>query len=116
MICGRGRELIWIREIAALHRIEQIRCTRILEERATWMRENGFDRIEVKAEMHEETLRRLLAGFDPKPCYSGLHNPRRPSTHEEFTLDMKIEEVSSRLEVPLLQPLPLPQYDLSPRR
>ena len=39
------------------------------------MRENGFDRIEVIAEMHEETLRYMLAGFDPEPLDTGLYNP-----------------------------------------
>ena len=63
------------------------------------MSENGFDRIEVKAEMHEEILRRLLSGF------TRLYNPRRPPTSEEFTLDMKIELESLRLEVLLSQPL-----------
>ena len=31
------------------------------------MRENDFNRIEYIADRHEETLRRLHAGFDPEP-------------------------------------------------
>ena len=66
--------------------------------------------------MHEQTLRRLHEGFDSEPLYFGLYNPRRPPTPEEFTLNMNVEVKSLRLKVLLLQPLPPPQYDLSPRR
>ena len=84
----------------------------MLEQRATRMRKNGFDRIEVIAEMHEETLRRLLAGFDPEPLCARLYRPRRPPTPEELTLDMTVEVESLRLEHLLSQPLPSPQYAL----
>ena len=39
----------------------------MLEQRATWIREIRFDRIETIAEMNAETLRRMLGGFDPEP-------------------------------------------------
>ena len=39
------------------------------------MRENGFERIEIIADRHEETLRRSHAGLDPESFYTGLYNP-----------------------------------------
>ena len=89
---------------------------RILEKQAAWKRGGGFDRVEVMAVMHKKILRDLHAGFDLEPLYTSLYNPRRPPTPEEFTLDMSVEVESLRLEVLLSQPLPPPQYDLSPRR
>ena len=47
-----------------------MQSVRMLKQRAIWMREKGFDRIEVIIEMHEETLRRLYAGFDPERLYN----------------------------------------------
>ena len=108
IIRGRVYKLIRVRELAASHRLEQLRSVRMLEQRTTCMRENGFDRIEVIAEMHEETLRRLHVSLNWKPFYTGLYNPRRPFTPEEFTLDMKVEVDSLRLEILLSQPLPPP--------
>ena len=69
------------------------------------MRENGFNRIKVKADMHEEALRCLHAGFDLQLFYTEMYNPRRPPTPEEFTLGMTVEVESLRLELLLLQPL-----------
>ena len=79
-------------------------------------REGGFDRIETVAEMHEETLRHLHAGFNPESFNTGLYNTRRPPTLEEFNLDLKVEVESLRTELLLSQPLPLSQLDLPPRR
>ena len=76
IIRGRVRKLIRVRELAALHDLEQMRSVRMLEESLTWVRENGFDRVEVIAEMHEEISRSLHSGFDPEPFYTGLYNPR----------------------------------------
>ena len=67
------------------------------------MRKNGFDRIKVITDRHEETRRRMHAGLDPEPFYTALYNPRK-----EFILDMKIEVESLRLELLLSRPL-LPQ-------
>ena len=39
------------------------------------MRDNGFDRIEVIAEMHDEPLRHLHAGFDPEPFLYWIVQP-----------------------------------------
>ena len=66
--------------------------------------------------MLADTLRRMHAGFDPEPYYSGLYTSRRPHTPGEFTLDRKVELESWRTEVLLSQPLPPLQYDLPPRR
>ena len=41
--------------------------------------------------MHEETLRRLYAGFDPEPFHIGLRYTRQPPTPEEFTVDAKAD-------------------------
>ena len=48
--------------------------------------------------------------------YTGFYNPRWPYVPEEFNLEIKIKVESLRQEVLLSQPLPPPQYDLSPRR
>ena len=69
------------------------------------MRENGFDRIEIIAKRREETLRLLRAGVDPESVYTGLYDARRPPTSKEFTLGMKVEVESLRLEFLLLQAL-----------
>ena len=75
VIRERVHKLIPVRELAALHKLEQIKSERVLKWRATWITENDFDRIEFIADRHEETLRRLLAGFDPETFYTGLYNP-----------------------------------------
>ena len=86
-------------ELAVSHKLEQIRRVRMVEKEVVWKREIAFDMIEVIAEMHEQTLRRLHAGFDSEPLYTGLYNPRRSPTPETFTLDMNVEVESLRLEV-----------------
>ena len=79
-------------------------------------RDGGFDRIEIIAEMHEQTLERLHAGFDSEPLYTESYNPQLPLIPEEFTLGMNVEVEILMLEIPLSQPPSLPQYDSSPRR
>ena len=97
---GRVPKLIRVRELTATHTPEQMRRVQMLERRATWKREGNFDRIEtILAEIHEKTLRRLHAGFDPEPFYTGLYNPRRSPTVEEFTLDLEVEVESLRMEL-----------------
>ena len=71
IIRGRVRKRIWVRELATSHKLEQMQSVRMSKQRATWMRENGFDRIEVIADRHEETLTRMHAGFDPKLINAG---------------------------------------------
>ena len=116
MIRGRMVNFIQVRGLAASYKLEQRRSMRVLEKRAIWMRENGFDRIKVIVEMHDDTLRRLHAGLDLEPFNTVLYNPRQPPTSEKITLDIKIEIESLRLEDLLSKPLPPTQYDLSPRR
>ena len=58
-----------------MHRLEQMRCSRVLEEQKAWKREADFDRIEIIAEIH--------AGFDSEPLYTELYNPRRSYSPEE---------------------------------
>ena len=93
-----------------------MQSVRMLKQRVIWMREKGFDRIEVIIEMHEETLRRLYAGFDPELLCNGLYSPRRQPTLDELALDMEFEVESLKLKVLLSQLPPPPQYYLSPRR
>ena len=72
--CERVGELIRDRELASSHQLEQMRHVRMLEKQAAWKRERGFDRTEIKTEMHEHTLRGLNEGFDSEPRYTGLYN------------------------------------------
>ena len=91
---------------------------RVLEKQATWKREDGFDRIEVIAEMLEHTVRRLhpalirnlfilncttldLSLFFLFFFYFSV--PLSP-TPEDFTLDMNVKVESLRLEILLSQP------------
>ena len=71
---GRVRNLIRVRELNATYTLEKIRRVQMLKKQAGRKREGCFDRIETTAEMHEESLRYLHAGFDPEPFYTGLYN------------------------------------------
>ena len=113
---GGMRNLIRVRKLAATHMLEKMRRVQTIEKQPAWKREGGFDRIETMAEVHAETLRRMHAGYGPEPYYTGLFNPRRTHTPEEFTLDLKVEVESLRMEVLLSKPLPPPIYNLPPRR
>ena len=79
-----------------------MRRVQMLEQRATWMRKNGFDGTDIIAERHEETLTHLHADLDPEPCYTGICNPRRPLTRGEINLDLKVEVESLSMELLLL--------------
>ena len=50
----RLRETIRVRELAATHRLGQMRRFLMLQEQKTWKQEFGFDRIETAAEMDEK--------------------------------------------------------------
>ena len=63
----------------------------MLEEQEAWKREGGFDRIEIIAEMHAQTSRRLHTGFDLEPLYTESYNPRWTHNLEEYTLEMNVE-------------------------
>ena len=90
------RELIWVRDLASPHKIEQMRRVRTLGKQADSKREGGFDRIKIKAEMDEQTLRRLNSGFGSEPLYTGVYSPRWPPTpkyfaHERRGRDIEVE-------------------------
>ena len=51
------RETIRVRELAATHRLGQMRRLLMLEEHKTWKQKFGFDRIETAAEMDENRSR-----------------------------------------------------------
>ena len=99
-------ELIRVRELASLHKLEQMRRVQMLGKHATWKREGGFDRIEIIVEIHEHTLRRLHAGFDLEPLYTGLYNSRWPPISKEFTPEMPSEAERLKMEILLPQPPP----------
>ena len=83
------REMIRVRELAATHRLGQIRCLLMLEEQKAYKREFGFDRIETAAEIDEKRFRTSLVS-DPF-FYRNMFNPRRAHTPDEFTLEMKVD-------------------------
>ena len=104
----RLRETIRVRELAATHRLGQIRRFLKLEEQKTWKREFGFNRIETAAEMDEN-------GFRTSPVsdsffYRNMSNSRHPHTPDEFTLEMKVYVERLRMKIVLSQPAP-PQND-----
>ena len=107
---GRVRKFVRVRELAATHTLETTRRVRMLETQAAWKREGGSDRTMTRADMHEDTLRRMHVGFDPEPFCIGLYKARRPPTPRESTLDVKIE-----MKTLLLIEQPPPQYNLQPR-
>ena len=109
----RIRETNQIRDLAATHRLGQMRRLLMLEEQKAWKREFGFDRIETAAEVNEKRFRTSLVS-DPF-FYRNMSNPRRPHTPDEFTLEMKVDVKRLRMEIILSQPAP-PQCDLLPRR
>ena len=111
--CWRLRECIRVRELAVMHRLEQMCCLRMLEEYKTWKREAGFDRIEIIVQMDAQ---RLHAGFDLGPLHSKLYYPRWPHTPAEYTLEMIVDAERLRMKLVLSQSAPPPQCDSSPRR
>ena len=67
---GRCRRTIWrlretipAAELAATHRLEQMRRLLMHEKHKAWKREFGFDRIETAAEMDEKRSRTIPAPF-----------------------------------------------------
>ena len=68
-----------------MHRLELMLRLRMLEKQKAWKREAGFDRIEIIAEV---CAQHFLAGFESKPFYSKLHNPKWPHSSVEQKLDM----------------------------
>ena len=56
-ISWRLRDTIRVRELAATHRLGQMRRLPMLEEQKAWKREVGFDHFETAAEMDETRFR-----------------------------------------------------------
>ena len=84
---GRVHKLIWVRELAAFHKLEKMLRVRMPEQQAIWKRENDFDRNEIVAKRHERIpVRRLYAGYDPDFFCTG-----QPLTLEEFTMGFNVE-------------------------
>ena len=87
----RVRELIWTSEPVSSYRLERIRRLLMFVEQEVWKREGCFDEIDIIAEMHAQTLRRLYASFDSEPLDTGLRKPQWPHNLEEYTLKMNTE-------------------------
>ena len=105
----RLRENVRFRELAATHRIGQMRHLPMLEEQKAWKREAGFDYIETAAEMDARRSRSKTF------FYRNMFNPSRPHTPAEFTLEMNVDVERLRMEIIISQPAP-PQCDPLPRR
>ena len=106
----RFRETIRVRELAATHRLGQMRRLLVHEKRKTWKREFGFDRIETAAEMDEQRSRTSTRPVPDPFFYRNTVIPR-PHTPDEFTLEMKVDVEVLRMEIILSQPAS-PQCDL----
>ena len=78
-----------------------------MEERS-WLRRN-------RHHSRNET-QRFRAGFDSKPLYTRLYNPRWSHSPEEHKLDMDGGIERLRSGILLLQPAPSPQDNLSPQQ
>ena len=102
----RIRETIRVRELAATHRLGQMRRLLMLEEHNTWKREFGFDRIETAAEMDEKRSRTSTNSVPDPSFYRNRVIPRHPHTPAEFTLEMKVDVKGLRMENILSQPAP----------
>ena len=107
------RETIRVRELAAKHRLGQMRRLLMLEENKICKRKFGFDRIDTAAEMEEKRSRTslILGPF----FYSNMLNPRRPHAPDEFTPEMKGYVQGVKMEMVISQPAP-PQCNPLPRR
>ena len=45
-----------------------------------------------------------------------MFNPRCPHTHQEFALEVRVDDEGLTIEIIISKPEPPPQYDASPRR
>ena len=76
------REMVRVRELAATHRLIQMRHLRMLEEQKVWKREAGFDYIDTTAEMVARRSRTNLVSepfFYSKMFIQDAHIPMRNS-------------------------------------
>ena len=109
------RETIRGRELAATHRLGQMRRLLMLEEHEIWKREFGFDCIETAAEMVEKRSRTSTSPVPDPLFYRNMAIPRHSHAPDEFTVEMKVDVEGLRMEIILSQPAP-PQCDPLPRR
>ena len=107
----RLRETVRVRELAATHRLGQMRRLLMLEEQKVWKREFSFDRIETAAEMDAQRFRTSLVSLSFS--YRNMVNPRRPHTPGELTLEMRVDVERLRMKIALSQPASS-QCDSSP--
>ena len=111
----RLQETIRVAELAATHRLGQMRRLLMHEEHKAWKREFGFDRIETAAEMDEKRSRTSTSPVPNPFFYRNMVIPKHPYTPDEFTLEMKVDVEGLRMEIILSQPASS-QCDPSPRR
>ena len=100
---------------AATHRRGQMRRLLMHEKHKAWKREFGFDRIETAAEMDEKRSRTSTSPVPNPFFYRNMVIPRRPHTPDEFTMEMKVDVESLRMDIILSQPASS-ECDPSPRR
>ena len=99
----RLRETIRVAELAATHRLGQMRHLLMHEKHKAWKQEFGFDRIETAAEMDEKCSRTSTSPVTD-PFYPNMIIPRRPHTTDELTLEMKVDVEGFRMETIFSQP------------
>ena len=100
----RLQETIIVAELAATHRLGQMRRLLMHEKHKAWKREFGFDRIETAAEMVEKRSRTSTSPVPSPFFYRNMVIPRHPHTPGEFTLEMKVDVEGLRMEIILPQP------------
>ena len=111
----RIRETIRVGELAATHRLWQMRRLLMHEKHKTWKGEIGFDLIKTATEI-DEKLSRTSTSPAPDPFfYRNIVIPTRPHTLDEFTLEMKVDVEELRMEI-IISQLASSQCDPSPRR
>ena len=99
----RLRETIRVAELAATHRLGQMRRLLMYEKHKAWKREFGFNRIETVAEMDEKRSRTSTSPVPDPSFYRNMVIPRRPHTPNEFTLEMKVNVEGLQMEIILSQ-------------
>ncbi|CAM9639344.1 unnamed protein product, partial [Ascophyllum nodosum] len=100
----RLRETVRVTELAAMHRLGQMRRLLMHEKHKAWKREFGFKRIEIAAEMDEKRSRTSTSPVPNPFFYRNMVIPRHPHTPDEFGLEMKVDVERLRMEIILSQP------------
>ena len=71
-----------------MHRLRQMRCLRMLEEKKSCKGGPGFDRIETVAKMDAQ---RFHTSLNSEPFYKKAFHSRWHHTPAEHTLKMKVD-------------------------